>query len=1062
MVETSLHELLKRHAPFSAIDKGYSLSQDGSVIECSRSGINIHASVKDDAGLHSVKLRLLPTGRIEAQCSCSSQEEMSEQWCIHALAATCKSSDLGFLEPSAGFETRLKVNAATPEEIAQSLEDAASFLSTLSAPISPNEIEIGVICDEEVFLLQLKVRGEIVVPSPLRPSFQRGLDAVLLEILIREGSWDEDRLAWYIPTSGTLEPVCALLREYKSIHHLKDKKTVTLEPTPIDAVIDVTWSKSAAKLTCSWVLPDGSETHKSVEVFGEGPCWVPVFADKSISLHPLSQRAIKLISIFPHNHTITIPRSQVGPILAALQEIPSISQFVRIKNKDAQPKAVVMEPLPVLEVSLRNTTSEHFTSHEKIELLGNLVFEYPEPPHNENIVYLPDREAEAGAKAFIAELGFYYDEVRKIWTLDGDSSLDFLTQTHSSLPSSWRVKGISEAKQKIKLAEINLHVSITSPEAQKNEKIDWFDCHIALTQGGAPLAISSLLRLQRNDELRWIKLENGAFAEVPGGSLKNLRTILGFLDAHGKHSPNIKTKISRAQAIAFTTYEDDHCAFTVDKSLKTLSQKLRSFDGIAPLKLKKGFQGTLRPYQKEGVQWLQFLDEYELSGILADEMGLGKTVQTLAFLNQKYASSKGKLPTLVITPTSVMTNWAIEAHKFTPNLSVLLLHGPKRKSLFSKIPESDIVITSFALLRTDKLDLEQYRYGYIVLDEAQNIKNPQAATTKAAKALRADKRLALTGTPTENRPLELWSIMDFLMPGYLGTSEFFKNHIERAILNNVADTSITKFLTAKTKPFILRRRKDQVEKQLPPKVETTVYVDMASSQRELYAQVLADIRPKIFDTVKKKGLGASTVSILAALLRLRQICNHPNSIGGLQESSGYESGKFSRLQDIIEESLENNRKVIVYSQFLEMLRLMREWADDKRISHLYLDGSTQNRQELINQFNQDDSLRLFFVSLKAGGTGINLTAADTVIIYDPWWNPAVEDQAVDRAHRIGQTKTVNVYRLVTIDSVEEKMLALKARKSQVVDALINQESLQSLKLSVDDLEQLFSPMSSAT
>jgi non-specific serine/threonine protein kinase len=302
--------------------------------------------------------------------------------------------------------------------------------------------------------------------------------------------------------------------------------------------------------------------------------------------------------------------------------------------------------------------------------------------------------------------------------------------------------------------------------------------------------------------------------------------------------------------------------------------------------------------------------------------------------------------------------------------------------------------------------------------------------------------------------------MDFLMPGYLGSGDFFRNYIERPILEGGPAVQVGKFLNAKTRPFILRRTKAEVEKDLPPKIESTLHVEMTKSQRELYGQILEEVRPKVFDAVNKLGVKRATVSILAALLRLRQVCNHPNSIDALKELPGYDSGKFQLLKDLTLEALESGRKILLFGQFREMLSIIRGWLDEAQINHLYLDGTTRDRQSLVDKFNSDPEVKLFLISLKAGGTGLNLTAADTVIIYDPWWNPAVENQAVDRAHRIGQTKTVSVYRLVTEDSIEQKIMDLKSRKAKIVDALINENGLSTLSLSKRDLEDLFSPLPS--
>ncbi|MCB9030713.1 MAG: DEAD/DEAH box helicase [Deltaproteobacteria bacterium] len=517
----------------------------------------------------------------------------------------------------------------------------------------------------------------------------------------------------------------------------------------------------------------------------------------------------------------------------------------------------------------------------------------------------------------------------------------------------------------------------------------------------------------------------------------------------------IRTKLSSAQAISLSSMDaGDSIQITTSKDFNEFTAKFKNFTKIAPIKISKNFKGKLRPYQKEGVYWLNFLYEFGFGGILADEMGLGKTVQTLAFL-QHLKDQGNNSPVLIVVPTSIITNWLYEARKFTPNLSVLVMHGPERKSLFRDISDYDIVITSYTLLRIDKQRLSQHDYSYVILDEAQNIKNEQAATTKAAKSLSSDRYVALTGTPTENRPLELWSIMDFLMPGYLGSKEFFKKHFEKPILNAESGNEVAGFLRSRVRPFILKRKKIEVEKDLPPKLETTIHVEMTQSQRALYNEMLDEVRPRVFDEIKEKGVGGASVCILAALLRLRQVCNHPRSLEAFKELEDFTSGKLNVLQDLVTEALESGRKILLYSQFLGMLALIRNWLEETKVNHLYLDGSTKNRQDLVDQFNADDDIRLFLISLKAGGTGLNLTGADTVIIYDPWWNPAVEDQAADRAHRIGQTKAVNVYRLVTEHSVESHIMELKERKSKIVDALLDTKGISPLKLSREDIEKLF-------
>jgi non-specific serine/threonine protein kinase len=499
-----------------------------------------------------------------------------------------------------------------------------------------------------------------------------------------------------------------------------------------------------------------------------------------------------------------------------------------------------------------------------------------------------------------------------------------------------------------------------------------------------------------------------------------------------------------------------------NRTLEGLRKRVEEFSKVRKVAPTKGFQGTLRDYQVEGLSWLTFLHDFAFSGILADEMGLGKTVQTLAFLqllkDSKSVKRKLQFPALIVTPTSVMTNWVYEARRFTPELKVLLLHGPRRRLDFARIPEHDLIITSYALLRLDRTDLERQEFSYVILDEAQNIKNPSASVTRAAKSISALRKIALTGTPTENRALELWSIFDFLMPGYLGGYDFFKRSVEKSIVEQGVQSKSVSALQRKIRPFVLRRAKAEVEKQLPKKIESELVVPLAPSQMQIYNAILSEVRPELDALVEKKGIKGASISILAALLRLRQVCNHPRSISAFRDDVELESGKFELFKEVVTEALDSGRKLLVFSQFLDMLSLMEDWLNEIGANYLRLDGASKNRQDLIDQFSSDEKVRLFLISLKAGGTGLNLSAADTVILYDPWWNPAVENQAIDRAHRIGQKRSVQVYRLITEDTIEQKIMLLKARKAELFSSLIEGGESKPFELSSDDLQELFKPL----
>lgn len=1058
-----LNNYLKGRAPFSVVDRGIECALAGRVIECSRAGNTIHGVVEElDGPSHAVTLNVVSREGVDCVCSCSDPEEMLEQWCHHAVALLWRASDLGFLESESGFvsrESTFRINPGSPEEIAQVVRDMRSAHATTARAYHP---AVSIVLHFAGDRLGVKVffDGEEQTPSLFHDfdkKSARALDNILLQILEDEGSWDESNRLWLVNSSRGIELISGIVQEYPDVVTASGAR-ITFERTILDARLSIHWLTGSAELSMEWLLPDGRVVPRDGDILGTGPHWVVL----ERSLYKISSNASRIASIFPHASTLTLPRSRVGPILEEIGRDNVLGPFIHIINPELQPLSEVAQPVPVFELERRENQSEHFASRQHFELRGALDFEYPTPGEDQNIVYLPDRVKEREYADFIRGLGFEFRPEVGRFTVTGDRALDLIARGRTLLPAAWRVTGLENISKGVRFSDLSLNIALSSPDNTKRGPIDWFDCHVTLIQNNAHVPLSTLFKTGHGESDRWIRLDNGSFAEIPGGGLTNLKTTLGMLDPNFRLSNTLKSRLTAAQAIGFSRFEDERFNIVLDNRLKTLSRKLKDFKSVDLVPVSRKFHGKLRSYQHEGLSWLHFLGEFELGGILADEMGLGKTVQTLAYL-QHLKDSKSKLlkhPALVVAPTSVITNWLYETRRFTPGLKTLLLHGVGRRAAFETMKDYDVVITSYALLRLDRPHLEKQPFSYLILDEAQNIKNPDAATTKAAKALKATRRIALTGTPTENRPMELWSIMDFLMPGYLGTSEFFRNYIEKPILEGGPTVQVGKFLNAKTRPFILRRTKAEVEKDLPPKIESTLHVGMTKSQRELYGQILEEVRPKVFDAVSKLGVRRATVSILAALLRLRQVCNHPNSIDALKELPGYDSGKFQLLKDLTLEALESGRKILLFGQFREMLAIIRRWLDEAGVNHLYLDGTTKDRQSLVDQFNTDPEVKLFLISLKAGGTGLNLTAADTVIIYDPWWNPAVENQAVDRAHRIGQTKTVSVYRLVTEDSIEQKIMDLKTRKAKIVDALINENGLSTLSLSKKELEELFSPLPS--
>ncbi len=571
----------------------------------------------------------------------------------------------------------------------------------------------------------------------------------------------------------------------------------------------------------------------------------------------------------------------------------------------------------------------------------------------------------------------------------------------------------------------------------------------------SPQALKEKLENKKNillplDDKNWIKLPSDRLLEIFNTliELYDNEPLRGgsflFNKHHGIHLDKL--------------LNDPRLKWKGDSELKKLNEKLKNFSTINEVEVPKNLKATLRDYQKTGLNWLQFLREYQFNGVLADDMGLGKTIQTLVHLLYEKNHHKPENPTLIIAPTSLMGNWLRETERFAPELNILLLHGLERRENFKLIEQHDVVITTYSLMLRDYDTHKKNHYHYIILDESQNIKNSRSKTTQNIYKLSSNFRLCLTGTPMENHLGELWSMFHFLMPGYLGNlnsfNRLFKNPIEKS-----NDFERQKLLTSRLKPFMLRRKKEDVAYELPAKTEIIRSIPISGNQRDLYETIRLAMDKKVQTEIGKKGLARSHIMILEALLKLRQICCDPSLLpANMQYQNPCESAKMELLMDLVPEMLMEGRKILIFSQFVKMLAIIEKALTKEGIDYVKLTGQTVKRDEAINAF-QNGEVSIFLISLKAGGVGLNLTAADTVIHYDPWWNPAVEKQATDRAHRIGQDKPVFVYKLLTKDTVEEKILNLQNKKQQLADAIyLQKDNQEAVTFTQDDLVQLLEPL----
>jgi hypothetical protein len=584
----------------------------------------------------------------------------------------------------------------------------------------------------------------------------------------------------------------------------------------------------------------------------------------------------------------------------------------------------------------------------------------------------------------------------------------------------------------------------------KGSGIDWFSVSAEWEQEGLKLTTADLHRLAAATS-RFVKLPDAGWVELDTKAVQDAHEAMADLGVDELSAVPLKIGLEQAAHLD----EAGLKRFADSQEAKTLRQKLANFEGIPNIQLPTNIQAELRPYQKEGFDFLCHLTNLKLGGILADDMGLGKTLQTLSWIAwSKDRQGKHAKPVLVICPASVLHNWRREAERFTPHLKVLVLQsGAARHNLRKQIPQHDIIVTNYALLRRDLEDLQKFPWGAVILDEAQFIKNPTAQVTQSVKQLKSAQRLALTGTPLENRLMDLWSITDFIQPGYLGTQEHFTQTYEpRAEGADSIDAQriARRRLSAKLRPLMLRRLKQQVAKDLPDRIEVRRDCELDEAQRKLYLAELRRSREQVMQTVAEKGLAKSKIHVLAALTRLRQICCHPQLVG-----NDSVSGKTDTLFELLEPLLQEGQKVLIFSQFVQMLRLLESECKTRQISTHILTGETKERQTVVQNFQDDGKAAVFLLSLRAAGTGLNLTNASYVILYDPWWNPAVEAQAIDRSHRIGQTRTVNAYRLIAPGTVEEKIWELQQRKAQAIADVLGEEGFAK-SLSQSDLEYLFS------
>lgn len=667
----------------------------------------------------------------------------------------------------------------------------------------------------------------------------------------------------------------------------------------------------------------------------------------------------------------------------------------------------------VVRIVQRNDAAEK----EFIQLLRNLHSDMQQSP-KESVFYLP------GTSVLANNWFFRFTEIMHEWNV------------------------VLFGFEKLKSLRINEHKPKT--RVQVNSGIDWFDATVEIVYGDQAVSINEV-KQALSQRQNFVKLGDGSIGLLPEEWLKKYSLLLKMGESKGNSIRLKKYHFSVLDELLADVSEEE-----LQQELENKKEQLHNiltsdFSTVAP---PTQLRAVLRPYQLAGFQWLVFLKEAGWGGILADDMGLGKTVQTLAFF-QHIKNNNPEARFLVVCPTTLMYNWENEIKKFSPDLTRYIHHGPKRNVTHLADQPFDVIITTYGTMRSDIKKFKDIPFDYVVLDESQSIKNPQSQVAKASLLLNSKNRLALSGTPVQNNTFDLYAQMNFLNPGMLGSREFFMNEFATPI-DKFQEDEIKQQLRKLTYPFLLRRTKEQVAQDLPEKTETILYCEMGAEQRKIYDSYRNAYRSQILGMIDEKGIERSTMHILQGLTKLRQICDSPAI---LNEDHNYENHSV-KLDELAREITENigDHKVLIFSQFLGMLGLIRKKLEEEKIKYAYFDGSTSStdREKAIQKFQHDEECRVFLISLKAGGIGLNLTAADYVYIVDPWWNPAVEQQAIDRTHRIGQTKNIFAYRLICKDSLEEKMLQLQERKRVLANDLVSDDNAMLKRLSREDIVFLFS------
>ncbi len=841
-----------------------------------------------------------------------------------------------------------------------------------------------------------------------------------------------------------LERLCSRKKLYLGNVQVKGAKCLKLDTkTPYHFVLNISDQSSKGIWHITGVFRRGKEdihVQDPVIVLPEG---IMIFKDR-VAFFKITDAFSSWLWTLREDGHINIPKKQKRAIINEVFKIPRMPQ-VNVPSELGY-NVEVVDPKPRMTLSAIKGDHRYYDLHNKLK--WEVSFDYSgkivTPTEDQRFavdkknakLFLRNEEKEQDYWKQLSDVGFKSKqfELEKCHGLP-ISRGKTTTIVRKLLEHGWYV----EAEGKRMRQSMDFNIEVTSGT-------DWFDLKGKMEFDNMLVELPELIKAAKRGS-EYIRLGDGSQGMLPEDWLERIEPLL-FLGVINENA----LRFEKTQAAVLDALLLDKEQVHFDDSFKRLRKKMDDFSGVKSAPQPKEFSGKMRNYQCDGLGWMEFLQEIGFGGCLADDMGLGKTIQVLALIeNRRVVLKKNIQPSLVVVPRSLVYNWMEECKKFTPQLQMLDYTGTDRKIAFDHIHDYHLVVTTYGTLRRDITKLKNINFDYVILDEAQAIKNSTSQAAKAVRVVNSNYRLAMTGTPVENNIGELWSLFEFLNPGMLGSANGFKNMLPKS---GGGDKSSLEIISNGLKPFILRRTKEEVLKELPKKTEQTIYCELNKDERKMYDDLRNHYLSVLTKRVEEKGINKSKMHVLEALLRLRQIACHPGLVYEDKLDEG--STKIDTLLEQLREILSENHKALIFSQFTSILSIVKNQLNAENINYEYLDGKTRNRKDHIDRFQNDPDCQTFLISLKAGGVGLNLTAADYVFILDPWWNPAVEAQAIDRAHRMGQKRNVFAYRLIARDTVEEKIVGLQSKKRDLAQAIISADNSLIGKLTMDDLTMLLS------